>query len=313
LNASDERGISVVREKIKHFASLVVSNAGGSSKNSGYFASLQQQQQKSVEGTNVEKDPTNVEQAYPNPPFKIIILDEADTVTPDAQAALRRIIEAYSKSTRFILICNYVTRIIEPLASRCAKFRFQSLPPDSMMKRLIDIGYLEGVKYCPDGMDQGEKDECRRQVLEEILDLSRGDMRRAVTILQSAHILSCGSGSDRDRGGFIRKTIISEMAGLPPGHVTERLLDTCRNPTQNFENLERMVEDIMCEGYAAQHIMKDLLVKLSKLDSAILSDKYKAEIAIMIADADKCLIDSADDGLQLLRVCSLIFKSFRSQ
>ena len=138
LNASDERGISVVRDKIKHFASLAIGSGsvGASSSKKNFFA-------KKGEETNDEGDKMDVDgetaKTYPNPPFKIIILDEADTVTRDAQSALRRVIEAYSKVTRFILICNYVTRIIEPLASRCAKFRFAPLPVHSMKERIMYI------------------------------------------------------------------------------------------------------------------------------------------------------------------------------
>ena len=86
LNASDDRGIDIVRKKIKTFASLSISQ-------------------------NKENDDL--------PPFKIIILDEVDNMTQDAQAALRRIMESYSKITRFILICNYITYVIEPINSRC--------------------------------------------------------------------------------------------------------------------------------------------------------------------------------------------------
>lgn len=114
LNASDDRGISVVREKIKTFAQGQV----GSQKAAG----------------------------YPCPRFKLIILDEADTMTPEAQSALRRIMEAYSKVTRFCLICNYVTRVIEPLASRCAKFRFKPLPTSSMIDRM---NHIAGKYCCP--------------------------------------------------------------------------------------------------------------------------------------------------------------------
>jgi replication factor C subunit 2/4 len=82
---------------------------------------------------------------YPCPPYKLIILDEADSMTQDAQSALRRIMETYSRITRFCLVCNYVTRIIEPLASRCSKFRFRPLAQDSSQARIQMIANAENV------------------------------------------------------------------------------------------------------------------------------------------------------------------------
>ena len=308
LNASDERGISVVRDKIKHFASLSVGGSVPVVPKKNFF-----HKKDDMEGDNDDNDNDNgneneeQEQQYPSPPFKIIILDEADTVTPDAQAALRRIIEASSKITRFILICNYVTRIIEPLASRCAKFRFQALPPSSMMERLTSIAHAESCRYCPTGYDAIKEQE----VLNEILEISQGDMRRAVTTLQSAHTLS--GGASEGGNGYIKRDNIAEMAGLPPVNVTDGLMEIFNSPQSDFHKMEKAVSDIMLEGYSALYIMKDLLMKLMKMEEKDLSELHKAEIAIKVAEADKCLVDSADEGLQLLMVCSLILKCFRQQ
>ena len=134
LNASDERGINMVRDKVKMFAR---------------FTSIQ------------------------DIPFKIIILDEADEMTAEAQTALRRIMEDTSRTTRFILICNYLSQIIEPIQSRCVVFRFNSISKDDVIKHLENICKQEQVKYDIDA-------------LEEIYDFTQGDLRHSINILQAS-------------------------------------------------------------------------------------------------------------------------------
>src|ERR1700753_3936163 len=161
LNASDERGISIVREKVKDFARQQLSNP--------------------------PSGPAGVEyrKKYPCPPFKIVILDEADSMTQDAQSALRRTMETYSRITRFCLVCNYVTRIIDPLASRCSKFRFKSLDQGNAKKRLEEIAEKESVPI-EDG------------AIDALIKCSDGDLRKAITFLQSAARLVGSDSVDKD-------------------------------------------------------------------------------------------------------------------
>lgn len=114
LNASDDRGIKVVREQIKNFASTRRIFSSG---------------------------------------VKLIILDEADAMTTAAQMALRRVVEKYAANTRFCIICNYVNKIIPALQSRCTKFRFGPLPPEHVRKRVLEIADLESVHITPDGLE----------------------------------------------------------------------------------------------------------------------------------------------------------------
>lgn len=108
-------------------------------------------------------------------------MDEADSLTSDAQTALRRTIEQYSRSTRFCLICNYVSRIIDPLTSRCAKFRFGPVEESAGVERLLSICDTEGVEF--------QNFDSRVAVMQALMDRCGGDLRRAVTLLQGAHRL----------------------------------------------------------------------------------------------------------------------------
>lgn len=138
LNASDERGISIVRDKVKKFAQRKIS--------------------RHPDGRNV-------------PQLQIVILDEADSMTIDAQAALRRIIEAYANTTRFCIICNYISKIIDPLASRCVKFRFSPISVEAQKERLALICEKEKVPLQSD------------QVLDSLIKVTEGDLRRSINTL----------------------------------------------------------------------------------------------------------------------------------
>ncbi|KAJ3746977.1 P-loop containing nucleoside triphosphate hydrolase protein [Lentinula raphanica] len=135
LNASDDRGIDVVREQIKQFAETRTLFSKG---------------------------------------FKLIILDEADMMTQAAQAALRRVIEQYTKNVRFCIICNYVNKIAPAIQSRCTRFRFSPLPIAEVEKRINVVVETENVKLAEDGK-------------KALLKLSKGDMRRALNVLQACH------------------------------------------------------------------------------------------------------------------------------
>jgi len=142
LNASDERGIKMVRERVKEFAAVMKIRTS-------------------------EKDERK---------FRIIILDEADEMTSEAQTALRRIIEDSSETTRFVIICNYLSQIIEPIQSRCAIFRFKRIEKEIAEDHLKWLCKEEGIKYDDKAISQ-------------IFGSTNGDLRHSINILQSASVM----------------------------------------------------------------------------------------------------------------------------
>ncbi|XP_077224412.1 ATPase family associated with various cellular activities (AAA) [Tasmannia lanceolata] len=246
LNASDDRGINVVRTKIKDFAAVAV----GSGSRPG----------------------------YPCPPFKIIILDEADSMTEDAQNALRRTMETYSKVTRFFFICNYISRIIEPLASRCAKFRFKPLSEEIMSNRILHICKEEGLNL-------------GSEALSTLSSISQGDLRRAITYLQGAARLFGSSISSKD---------LISVSGVVPQDVVKALFAACK--TGEFELANKEVNNVIAEGYPVSQMLSQLFDVVVGADD--ISDQQKARICRRLAEADKCLVDGADEYLQLMDVAS---------
>lgn len=248
LNASDDRGISVVREKIKNFAQLTVSNQSGENNRHA---------------------------------FKIIILDEADSMTKAAQQALRRTMEKQTKTTRFCLICNYVTRIIPPITSRCSKFRFKPLAEEDQRKRLLVIAEKESVKISDSAMDS-------------LVKCSEGDLRKAVTFLQTAHRLRGEDGVTIDD--------VLEITGVIPHSVIKSFLDSCSS--NSFDNLHDTVEDVCADAYSASQLISQLHDEVVIMPS--LTDNQKCVIAENLALVDYRLNCGADEYLQLMSLGTLI-------
>lgn len=214
----------------------------------------------------------------PCPPFKIIILDEADSMTHAAQAALRRTMEKESKTTRFCLVCNYVSRIIEPITSRCTKFRFKSLAREKIIERLQYI--------CREEMVEIDND-----VFDIIVDLSDGDMRRAITTLQSCFRLKVGQG-------IISKNDIIEMSGLIPNEYLSEFLNVCKKG--DYSKLEAFVQDIQYEAYSIAQFFDQFNDYVIINDE--LTDKQKAAICSKMGE---CCFRMQDGGSEYLQIMDL--------
>ena len=159
-----------------------------------------------------------------------MILDEADSMTIDAQAALRRIIENYSTTTRFCIICNYISKIIDPLASRCVKFRFSPIGKEAQIERLKLICDVENVKV---------RDE---KVFEALISISDGDLRRSINTLQTASSFKSKDLSEQDIftiSGVIPKEVIAKI---------EKVLST----TEGFSEVQLLAQELILDGYDIQ-------------------------------------------------------------
>jgi len=243
LNASDERGINVVREKIKMYAKQAV------------------------------KNDDNI------PPWKIIILDEADTMTSDSQFALRRIIEEYSKVTRFCFICNYHNKIIDPIMSRCSIFCF---------KPILDLDIYNKLKTISDS----ENFKCSDILLNKIIKISRGDLRKAINLLQKCHNL-CNEKDTND--------ILEEVSGIISQNKFNELIKNIND--KNFTEINRNIENITLNGYS---LINQIILFHDYIINANLTDIQKSKIMIKLTDIDQNLIKGCDEFIQFIRLAYYI-------
>ncbi|UCH71314.1 MAG: replication factor C small subunit [Candidatus Bathyarchaeota archaeon] len=233
LNASDERGINVVRETVKTFART---------------------------------------RSIGEIPFKIMILDEADNMTSDAQQALRRTMERFTETCRFILICNYSGKIIEPIQSRCAPFRFSYLSREDQHSYLQQIIQKEKVNM----LDAG---------LTAVFEVSGGDLRRAVNTVQAA----ASSGKPIDA-----ETVYSVVGRANPADVREMMIIAMKGDFVGAR--KKLREMILKYGLAGSDIIRQIHIEIFRSD---VPEQWKIRLAGAIGEVDFRLIQGADEEIQL--------------
>jgi replication factor C subunit 2/4 len=240
LNASDERGINVVRDKIKKYAKKSINY----------------------------KD--NI------PPWKIIILDEADNMTPDSQCALRRIMEEYSKITRFCIICNYHNKIIDPIDSRCMLFRFKPIQESEVINKLKDICFQE-------------KFDCPESFLIQIVRNCRGDLRKAINFLQKCY---------NTFGNVLNQEILNEISGVIPKNKFDQLCNAIISKDALI--IDEIINELNNNGYS---LVNQILHFHNYIKAnPNFSSNIKSLLSIKLTEIDYNLIKGGDEFIEFMRL-----------
>jgi replication factor C small subunit len=233
LNASDERGINVVRETVKTFARA---------------------------------------RSIGEIPFKIMILDESDNMTADAQQALRRTMERYTETCRFILCANYSGKIIEPIQSRCAPFRFTFLPREEQDKYLKCIAEKENVKLSKEGLDA-------------IFEVCGGDLRKAINTLQAAASLNKP----------VDQKVVYSIAGRANPADVQKMIETAING--DFLEARKQLRDMIQKyGVAGSDIIRQIHTEIFRAE---IPEPWKIKLAAIVGEIDYRLVEGADEEVQL--------------
>jgi replication factor C small subunit len=233
MNASDERGIDVVRGKIKEFARTAP-----------------------IGGAN----------------FKIIFLDEADALTNDAQSALRRTMERYSAICRFIISCNYSSKIIEPIQSRCAVFRFRPLRAEDIKKYLQHIAKIEKLDVADDALDA-------------LVHVANGDMRKAVNSLQVAASLS----------EKITVEVVYQTTGTAHPEEVKKLLETALKG--DFLEARSQLDELMITyGLSGEDVIKQIHKQFFELN---IPDIEKVRLIDKTGEVEFRIVEGSNERIQL--------------
>jgi replication factor C subunit 3/5 len=256
LNASDTRGIDDIRDQVVTFAST-----------RNLFSKS----------------------------MKLVILDEADNMTRDAQFALRRVIEKYTFNTRFCMICNYVSKIIPALQSRCTRFRFSPLAPEQVRGRVQEICRAEEIECTEDGMTA-------------LLRLSRGDMRKVLNLLEA----SAMQRTEMDEEGLRKKPIVDarlvyQVAGKPTPEDVDMIMDALWN--HSLQECFDVVGAMQVEkGLALTDVVSELHDRVRTMNAhpAVLKHVLKE-----LAECEFRLATAVDDKIQLLGLIAIFVQARR--
>lgn len=233
LNSSDERGIDVIRTKVKDFART---------------------------------------KPIGDAPFKVIFLDESDALTSDAQNALRRTMEKYSDICRFILSCNYPSKIIPPIQSRCAIFRFSPLKTEDLVENLKDISEKENLNLEKGGIDA-------------IIYVSEGDMRKAINVLQTAAAVS----------DEITEEIVYKVASKARPDEIKKMTQLALNG--KFVEAREQLYNLMIDwGMSGEDILIQVFREVPNLD---ISEKEKVHLVEAIGECDFRIVEGSNERIQL--------------
>jgi replication factor C small subunit len=252
LNASDERGIDTVRDRVKDFSRY----------SRGAFGDV---------------------------PFALVILDECDQMTGPAQTALRRIMETSSRTSRFILICNQSSKIIEPIQSRCAIFRFSKLDRTAMIEHLECIAKKENVNLTP-------------EAAERIVDYSEGDLRHAINALQTAAAYK--------EVGLIDEKVVSQVIGEASPKQVQMMLNKALNG--DFTEARKIMYDIIgTYGFNGAEIIRQMQRELFKI--SYITPEQKADLSDILGEYDYRLTQGANSDIQLSALLAQFAKVGKTQ